>query len=90
MFRRAISRPARIVARTVQIFRLYFVASRYWDIRRCFGDCVRDIVRALLVKFQEYKVDSSNPKGDSRWKYTGSGTVSPKMPLTGDVRRIAV
>lgn len=38
--------------------------------------------------FREYKVDPKNPKDDSRWDETGSGTASLQMPPTGDVQKI--
>ena len=42
----------------------------------------------INCSFREYKVDSSNPKDDSRWDETGSGTASLQMPPTGEVRKI--
>ena len=43
---------------------------------------------AINCSFREYKVDSNNPKDDSRWNETGSGTASLKMPASGDVKKI--
>jgi hypothetical protein len=42
----------------------------------------------INCSFREYKVDSNNPKDDSRWDETGSGTASLQMPASGDVRKI--
>jgi len=42
----------------------------------------------INCSFREYKVDSNNPKDDSRWNETGSGTDSLKMPASGDVQKI--
>jgi hypothetical protein len=42
----------------------------------------------INCSFSEYKVDSNNPKDDSRWEETGSGTASLKMPASGDVQKI--
>lgn len=43
---------------------------------------------AINCSFREYKVDSNNPKDDSRWEETGSGTASLQMPASGDVQKI--
>ena len=42
----------------------------------------------INCSFSEYKVDSNNPKDDSRWEETGSGTASLQMPASGDVQKI--
>src|SRR5688572_863507 len=43
----------------------------------------------IKCSFREYKVDAKNPKDDSRWVETGSGTATLQMSATGDVQRIA-
>ena len=42
----------------------------------------------INCSFREYKIDLNNPKDDSHWDETGSGTASLQMPASGDVRKI--
>jgi len=44
---------------------------------------------AINCSFSEFKYDSKNPKDDSRWDETGSGTASLQIPPTVDVRKIS-
>lgn len=44
----------------------------------------------IKCSFREYEYDSSNPKDNSRWEETASGTASLQMPPTGEVRKITI